>query len=85
MPGPEQWVKGSSVAAAGARTQSLAWELPYAADVAIKRVQLVYSVVPISAVQRSDQVMHVYAFAVLYYLPSRSRPVPCAVQQGLMA
>ena len=31
-----QWVKGSQVAAAAARIQSLAWELPYAVDVAIK-------------------------------------------------
>ena len=31
-----QWVKGSGMATAMARIQSLAQELPYAADVAIK-------------------------------------------------
>ena len=31
-----QWVKGCSIAAAVARIQSLAWELPYAAGTAIK-------------------------------------------------
>ena len=35
-PAPEQWVKGSGVAAAVAQIQSLAQELPYAAGVAIK-------------------------------------------------
>ena len=33
-----QWVKGSGVAAAAmAQIQSLAWELPYATDVVIKK------------------------------------------------
>ena len=41
--GPAQWVKGCSMAAAAAqvsaaaRIQSLAWELPYAKGVAIKK------------------------------------------------
>ena len=41
IPGPTQWVKGCSIAAAVmevaavARTQSLAWELPYATGGAI--------------------------------------------------
>ena len=36
IPGLAQWVKGSGVAAAVAQLQSLAQELPYAADVSIK-------------------------------------------------
>ena len=41
IPGPAQWVKGSSVATAvtyvaSAGIQSLAWELPYAVGVATK-------------------------------------------------
>ena len=42
IPGPGQWVKGSGVATAAAQVsaaaqiQSLAWELQYAIDTAIK-------------------------------------------------
>ena len=36
-PGLAQWVKGSGVATAVARIQSLAQELPYAVSVAIKK------------------------------------------------
>ena len=36
MPAPVQWVKGSGVSKAAAQIQSLAWELPYVMDVAIK-------------------------------------------------
>jgi len=44
-PGLEQWVKGSGVAtaaawvAAGTWIQSLAWELPYALDAALKKIK----------------------------------------------
>ena len=43
IPGPAQWVKGSSVAAASTRTittqtQSLAQELPYASGAALKNI-----------------------------------------------
>ena len=43
IPSLAQWVKGSGIAiaaaqvTAGALTQSLAWELPYAAGTAIKK------------------------------------------------
>ena len=43
IPSPVQWVKGSSIAApvaqvaATARIQSLAWELPYAMGVVMKK------------------------------------------------
>jgi len=37
IPSMAQWDKGSSVAAAGAWIQSLAWELPYAVGVAVKK------------------------------------------------
>ena len=46
VPGPEQWVKGSGIAAAAVYVttaswiQSLAWELPYATGVAIKNMYL---------------------------------------------
>ena len=36
IPGPAQWVKGASVAAAVAQPQFLARELPYDVDAAIK-------------------------------------------------
>ena len=36
IPSPVQWVKGPSIAAAAAQTQSLAQELQYAVGVAIK-------------------------------------------------
>ena len=36
-PRPAQWVKGSGVAAAVAQIQSLAWGLPYAKSVAVKK------------------------------------------------
>ena len=38
------------------------------------RVQLIYSVVPISAVQHSDPVIYIYTFFSSYYLPSCSIP-----------
>ena len=38
------------------------------------RAQLVYNVVPVSAVQKSDPVIHIYTFPFLYYLPSWSNP-----------
>ena len=37
IPGPEQWVKGSNIAAAAAQILSLALELPHAVGVAIKK------------------------------------------------
>ena len=37
MPFPVQSVKGSSIAAVVAQIQSLAWELPYAVGVAVKK------------------------------------------------
>ena len=37
IPSPAQWVKGSGITASAAWIQSLAWELPYAMGVAIKR------------------------------------------------
>ena len=40
VPGSGQWVKGSSVAAALARIQSLAWDLPGAVGVAIRTDQI---------------------------------------------
>ena len=36
IPGVAQWVKGFGVAAAMASIKSVAWELPYAAGMAIK-------------------------------------------------
>ena len=33
-----KWVKGFSVASAVAQIQSLAWELPYAVGVAVKKI-----------------------------------------------
>ena len=47
IPGPAQWVKGSTVATAAtqvtaeAQLPSLAQELPYAVDVAIKKIFLI--------------------------------------------
>ena len=38
------------------------------------KVSLIYSVVPISAVQQSDPVIHLYTFFFSYHLPSRSIP-----------
>ena len=46
-----QWVKGSSAAEAGAQMQSLAWELPYAVGVAIKKKK--------KKRQRESQMMHI--------------------------
>ena len=37
IPSPAQWVKGSGTAATAAQIQSLARELPYAVDAAIKK------------------------------------------------
>ena len=53
------------------------------------KLQLIYYVVPISAVQQSDRVMHIYTFFSSYYLLlcsiTRLDIVPCAAQQGLIA
>ena len=38
------------------------------------KVELMYNVVPISAVQQHDPVLHRYTFSFLYYLPSWSIP-----------
>ena len=38
IPGQAQGVKGSGIATAAARIQSLAWELPHAVGVAIKKI-----------------------------------------------
>ena len=38
------------------------------------KVFLIYNVVPISAVQQSDHVIHLYIFSFLYYFPSWSIP-----------
>ena len=35
---------------------------------------LIYNVVPISAVQQSDPVIHIYTFFLLYHLPSCPTP-----------
>ena len=37
IPGPVQWVKGSTEATAVAQIQSLAWELPHAESVTKKK------------------------------------------------
>ena len=37
IPSLAQWVKGYSIAIAAAQIQSLAWEFPYTAGVAIKK------------------------------------------------
>ena len=38
------------------------------------KIQLIYTVVPISAVQQNDPVIHIYTFFSSYYLPSCSVP-----------
>ena len=79
MPGPEQWVKASSVAAAGAPIQSLAWELPYASDVAIKKEYSWFTVLCqfllCSEVTRSRMYMHSPSCIIFHHGLARF-PVP---------
>ena len=42
IPGPGQWVKGFGIATAVAQIQPLAWELPYATSMAVKKKNYLY-------------------------------------------
>ena len=55
IPGPVQRVKGYSVAAAVAQIQFLAWEIPYAAGVALKKISDFQNNLILNFIQKNKQ------------------------------
>ena len=69
IPGPVQWVKGSGVATAVARIQSLAQELPYAKGAAIKKNVLMRS---LAETCREEKLFFSCALIPFFFLISRT-------------
>ena len=69
IPGPVQWVKGSGVATAVARIQSLAQELPYAKGAAIKKNVLMRS---LRNLQRGKIIFFLCPNSFFFFLISRT-------------